>query len=260
MIPVLVLTVTGVLMAFAIGIIAKYFGAKPNPLAEAIAPLMPGANCGGCGYAGCSDYMNAMLNGKAKPGHCPSMSAESVKKISAMLGEAADEVEPRIAVVLCSGDESVAARNAMYNGVNDCRNALLVAGASKSCTFGCLGMGTCARACPHGAIEITERRLAKVHSELCVGCGKCVAACPRGIIKLVPRKLEVQVFCSSPLAGKIKLKQCKAACIGCRKCEKAAQPGQMEFNGFLASVNTENPPTAEVAEKAGCPTRCFRKI
>ena len=260
MVPVIVLTVTGVLMALAIGIIVKYFGAKPDPRAEAIGPLMPGANCGGCGFAGCNDYMNALLCGKAKPGHCPSMSAENVKKLAAILGEEADEVEPMMAVVLCSGDDGVATKNAMYNGVNDCRNALLVAGASKSCSYGCLGMGTCARACPHGAIEITEKRLAKVHPELCVGCGKCISACPRGIVKLVPRSLEVAVFCSSPLAGKIKMKQCKAACIGCHKCGKAAQPGQMNFNGFLASVNLENPPDAETAEKAACPTHCFRKI
>lgn len=260
MISVIVLTVTGILMALAIGIIVKYFGTTPDPRAEQLAPLMPGANCGGCGFAGCNDYVQAMIEGRAKPGLCPSMTKENIQKAAKILGEEATEREPMVAVVLCSGDDTLATKRAMYNGVNDCRNAVIISGASKSCQYGCLGMGTCARACPFGAIEITEHHLAKVHADVCVGCGKCVAACPRNVIKLVPRSVKAQVFCNSPATGKIKLPQCKASCIGCHKCEKAAEAGQITFNGFLATVNTANPPTLETVEKANCPTHCFREI
>ncbi len=260
MIPVIVLTVTGVLMALAIGIIVKLFGTTPDPRAEQISALMPGANCGGCGFAGCGDYVNAMVSGKAKPGMCPAMTNEILQKVACILGDSAEAREPMVAVVLCGGDDTLATKSAMYNGVNDCRNAIIISNASKACTYGCLGMGTCARACPFGAIEITEHNIAKVHADLCRGCGKCIDACPRGIIKLVPRSVKVQVYCSSPLAGKIKMKQCKAACIGCRKCGKVTEQGQITFNGFLASVNTENPPSEDAPEKAGCPTHCFRKI
>ena len=119
MIDVVILTVVGVLMALAIGLVVKYFGVKGSPLAEQLGDLMPGANCGGCGFAGCADYANAMAAGKAKPGSCPSMSEESFKKVCELLGVKGEMGEPKVAVVCCSGDDHHAHRLALYNGVND---------------------------------------------------------------------------------------------------------------------------------------------
>jgi Fe-S-cluster-containing hydrogenase component 2 len=118
-------------------------------------------------------------------------------------------------------------------------------------------LATCARACPFGAIEIIDG-LAFVHEELCVACGKCVEACPRNLIKLVPADAKVHVYCNSPAKGAEKKKYCSVSCIGCRKCVKAAEEGQMEINGFLAGVNYENMPTGDIIEKAACPTGCLK--
>ncbi len=248
MFHVFILTVIGVLMALAIGLVAKYFGAEQDPRADQLLELLPGANCGGCGFAGCADYVKAMLEGRAKPGCCPGMTPASLSKASCILGVEAEERERKVAVVCCRGDESVAVNRAFYNGVTDCVNAVMVANGGKACTFGCLGLGTCARVCPFGAIEITEKHLAVVHPELCRGCNKCVEVCPRHIIKLVPAKAPVHVLCSSPESFKIKKGVCSVACIGCRKCAKNAKEGQITFNGFLACINYANPPEAEVAD------------
>lgn len=255
---ILILTGTGIFVAIAIGLVAKYFGAPPNPKAERLAEMMPGANCGGCGFAGCGDYAKAMLEGKAAPGHCPSMSKQTIAAISKLLGVEAQETEPKVAVVCCSGDDNHAVRRAFYNGINDCSTATQVAGAGKACLHGCLGLGTCARACPFGAIEVTSRHIAIVHPEICVGCGKCTTVCPRHIIKLVPRTAKIHVFCSSPEPFKTKKEICTGACIGCRKCAKAAQEGQINFEAgkFLAKIDYANPPAPEVAES--CPAKCLR--
>ncbi|MBR0458428.1 MAG: RnfABCDGE type electron transport complex subunit B [Victivallales bacterium] len=256
MTPVIVLTVIGILLALAIGLVLKFFGAEVDPKVEQIGALMPGANCGGCGFAGCNDYVNAMVEGRAKPGLCPSMNKSTLAKVSEILGVVAEEKEPRMAVVCCSGDDNHAHRSAFYNGVTDCTTANAVAGGGKACPYGCLGMGTCARACPFGAIEITSAGIAKVHREICVGCGKCVAVCPRHIIKLVPKKVDVHVFCNSPEPFKFKKGVCTGACIGCRKCVRASKPGQMNITGFLASVNYDDAPDASVVD--ACPAKCLR--
>jgi ferredoxin len=162
-----------------------------------------------------------------------------------------------VAVVLCGGNNSSSRRAVNYNGIKDCKAAALVAGGDKACSFGCLGFATCARVCPFNAIEMKDG-LAVVHPELCVGCGKCVAACPRNIIKMVPSSAEVHVYCSSPEKGAAKKKVCDVPCIGCRKCVKVAEEGQMVINGFLVSVNYENSPPKDIVEAAGCPTKCLR--
>ncbi|MBN2450552.1 MAG: RnfABCDGE type electron transport complex subunit B [Lentisphaeria bacterium] len=252
---VVLLTGTGTVLGLVVGIVVKLFGAEIDPRIEEIEGLLPGANCGGCGFAGCVAFAEALAHGKAEPTACPSNSAAAVERICALLGVAAGTRNPKVAVVLCGGDNAKARQAALYNGVVDCKDAMLVAGGAKGCRFGCLGLGTCARACPFAAIEITAAGIARVHREFCTGCGKCVAACPRNLIRLVPADAPVHVLCSSPEKGAAKRGVCEVACIGCRKCVKASGEDHITMNGFLAVVNYDNPPTAEVA--AVCPTGCL---
>ena len=249
--------VIGIVLGGIIGVVAKMFAVETDPRIEETEELLPGANCGGCGFAGCSDFAKAVVAGDTTPDSCPVCSPEGVKSIADLLGLDAGGGEKQVAVVLCGGDNSKAAKSAKYNGINDCKAAALVAGGDKACSFGCLGFASCSRVCPFNAIEMKDG-LAVVHPELCVGCGKCVAVCPRNIIKMVPAAAEVHVYCSSTDKGAAKKKVCDVPCIGCRKCVKAADEGQMEVNGFLVSVNYENSPSAEIIEAAKCPTGCLR--
>ena len=258
MATLLIITVVGLLTGLAIAIVSKLFAAPADPLQDQIVALLPGANCGGCGFAGCAGYAEALASGRAKPGLCNVQPPEAMARLAKLLGVAVEEKAPQVAVVLCGGDKCKATRQAQYNGINDCRDAAQVDGGAKTCNYGCLGLGSCARACPFGAIEILPTHVAKIHPNLCKGCGKCVSVCPRRVIKLVPRAAAtVNVYCNSPEKAPVKKKVCSGGCIGCRKCMKAAGENQILINGFLASVNYENPPAESVTEV--CPMKCLRK-
>lgn len=254
LIPVLVFAVLGVLMGVLLAVASRAFAVQRDERVDQVSACLPGANCGGCGMAGCSDFAKAVVSGKAAPSKCPVSSSEQVSAIAKALGIEAGEAFKQKAVVVCGGDREQTLRLAGYNGVADCVSASLVAGGPKGCAYGCLGMGSCARKCPFGAIEMING-LAVVHKELCVGCGSCVAVCPRNVIKLVPADAEVHVYCNSPLKAPAKRQVCKVACIGCRKCAKAA-PEKFVIEGFKAAVNYAHAPlpTQEDVQAAGCPT------
>jgi Na+-translocating ferredoxin:NAD+ oxidoreductase RNF subunit RnfB len=254
---ILLMAAVGLLLGSIIGLAAKIFAVESNPKVDEILEFLPGANCGGCGKAGCSDFAKAVVAGEASPYGCPVCAADAVARIAAVLGVEAGTQEKKTAMVFCGGSNTNTKNNPLYNGVNDCRSAMLIAGGPKGCKYGCLGLASCARACPFDAIEMVDG-LAVVHPEVCVACGKCVEACPRDLIKLIPASVDVHVFCSSPEKAPAKKKVCDVACIGCRKCVKAAEEEQMTVKGFLVEVNYENPPGADLIEKAGCPTNCLR--
>jgi len=255
MAAVVTLVAIGLLMGLIIGIVSKFFAVAHDPRLEELAELLPGSNCGACGFAGCADFARALNEGRANPGQCPSSSPEQVNRIAALLGVEVESSARMVAVVRCGGDQANA-KATDYNGVLNCRSAALVTGGPKHCDYGCLGMASCARACPFGAIEMTPGGLAVVHPQICTGCQKCVAVCPRQLIAMAPKSAELHNFCNSPEKGSYTSKVCKVSCIGCQKCVKAAEPGQITMHGFLARVNYDNPPVAAIA--AVCPTKCLR--
>jgi Na+-translocating ferredoxin:NAD+ oxidoreductase RNF subunit RnfB len=247
----------GAILALIIGAAAKAFAVESDPRIETVTDMLPGANCGGCGYAGCADLAKAIVEGRADPALCPVAPPEGASRIAEYLGITTQEKEKVIAVVRCSGSCAVTVRSP-YNGVGDCRSAALVAGGSKGCDYGCIGFASCARACPFDAIEMRDG-LAVVHPELCVGCGKCVDTCPKNLIILAPAAVDVHVYCNSPEKGALKRKVCKTACIACRKCVKAADSEeQMTVKGFLVETNYSSPPLPDLVEKAACPTTALR--
>lgn len=240
-----------------IGLTAKFFVVEQDPRVEKVLSLLPGANCGGCGFAGCADFAKTAVEGRTEPGSCPVASAEVKKMIAAVLGSSFSESVKKVAVVFCGGSNSLAKNAAEYNGINDCRSANLIAGGPKACKYGCLGLASCARVCPVNAIEIKDG-LAIVHPEICISCGKCVKTCPRNLIKLVPENVTVHVFCSSKDKGADKKKVCNVPCIGCRKCVKSAGENEMLVDGFLVSTNYDKPPAPDLPSRAGCPTNCLQ--
>ncbi len=260
LISIAILALVGLILGAVIAFTAKKFEVESDPRIDDVLAQLPGANCGGCGFAGCSDLAQAIVLKGEDPSKCAAITQEACEAIAKITGKAASEkTEKKVAVVLCSGGNDKAVRNAQYNGILDCRSAQLVAnGGGKGCRFGCLGYGTCAHACPFGAIEI-RNGLAVVHSELCVGCGKCEQVCPRKLIKLVPASAKVHIYCNSLDKPVQRRKVCSSACLACRKCIKAAGEEHFSSQGFMIRINYANPPDESVVEKAGCPTGCLSR-
>lgn len=222
----------GLILAIA----ARFFAVHEDPRVEAVTALLPGVNCGGCGFAGCSEYAKAIVTDGQPVNLCNPGGAETVHKIAAFMGIEATTAERKVAMVMCAGGDQLAVRKAAYNGVADCSAAELAGGAGKACRFGCLGYGSCSRVCPVDAIEITGDKLAVVHPDRCISCGKCVAACPRKLIKLVPESRSIHILCSSKDKGPVTKANCKVGCIACTLCVKKAGAG-IRMEGALAVVD-----------------------
>ncbi len=246
----------GLGLGLVIGIFSRIFRSQTDARTAQVEELLPGTNCGACGFAGCADCARALIRGDATPGVCPLAATEQLQKIADLLGLSIGDRLKKVAVVRCGGDNNLAKWGGHYNGVADCRSANLVENGPKLCKYGCLGLGTCARVCPFDAIETTPAGLAVVHPDICTGCGKCLPACPRNLIELVPATAPIHNLCHSPDKASLKRTYCQVSCIACRKCVNTAEEGQMIMDGFLARVNYDNPPSPGIADV--CPTGCLR--
>ena len=254
-----VIAALGGVAALALAVANRFLAVHEDPRIGLITASLPGANCGGCGFAGCADYARALVEGKAAPGACSVGGAATSTAVAQILGVAATATERRVALVRCGGSRSEAIRVGDYNGLADCAAAAATSGGDKGCRFGCLGYGACAHVCPQHAIHI-EDGLARVDKRLCIGCGKCVAVCPRKLIALVPAKATIHVLCNNPLRGPNVMKVCGVGCMGCHLCEKQAgrNSGHFTFDNYLARINYDNPPTdAQLVEV--CPRKCIRE-
>jgi electron transport complex protein RnfB len=246
----------GLAAAVALGVAARKFAVEVDPREIAVLDVLSGANCGACGYPGCSAYAKAVAEGEASASLCTPGGAGTVERIAHIMGVEATVQAPQAAVVLCQGDNARASSKYRYLGVEDCVAAQKIADGPKQCPGGCLGLGTCVRACPFGAIEITGEGLAVISREKCTGCRKCVAVCPRNVIKMTPLDATVHVLCNSHDKGAQVRKYCQVGCIACHICAKTA-PEAYVVENFLAGVVYEHYQQA-VAGVEKCPTKCIR--
>ena len=183
----------GLLLAFA----AHIFAVKRDERAEKILSVLPGANCGSCGYAGCGAYAEAVVNGTASVNGCTVGKNAVAEQIADIMGVEAEEVTECVARVMCGGDCASVVYKFEYEGIKDCKAAAKFAGGAKKCESGCLGLGHCAHVCPFGAISVKDG-VAIVDEKLCQACGKCINECPKNLIKLVPKNMRHWVLCSNP--------------------------------------------------------------
>lgn len=246
----------GLVAATALGIAAKKFAVEVDPRELEILETLPGVNCGACGYPGCSGYAKGVAEGKCSSTLCTPGGAETIVAIAAILGIEAVTVEPQVAVVTCQGNNVKASVKYRYLGLNDCNAAQKIADGPKNCPAGCLGLGSCERACPFDAIEMTSENLAVINRDKCTGCEKCVAVCPRQVIHMTPRRSTVHVLCNSNDKGAMIRRYCEIGCIGCHICKKTV-PEAYAVDTYLAKVDYDNDSEATFAIDK-CPTHCIR--
>jgi RnfABCDGE-type electron transport complex B subunit len=233
---VIVLGVLGAGFGIGLAVASKRFHVEVDPRLERIHGLLPGSNCGACGGAGCFGFAEELLSGKKDPQACRVTEDAVKEKIAQLLGKPFEKHVKKTAVLLCNGGRK-AADKFIYKGIEDCVAANLVLGGQKACVYGCLGFGTCVKACPFGAITMSREGLPVVDRNKCKACNKCVLACPKKLFALVALKQNVIVSCASHDPGKDTRASCPAGCIACRLCEKACKFDAIHVVDNLAVID-----------------------
>nr|WP_083479955.1 Fe-S cluster domain-containing protein [Oxobacter pfennigii] len=245
----------GLVLGAVLGYASKKFAVEVDPKVPLVRDALPGANCGGCGYPGCDALAKAIVEGDAKPNACPVGGAASALKIGEVLGVSVEAGERTSAYVKCSGVCTNSKDKYKYYGVQDCRDAAMIPGGGpKSCSYGCLGLGSCVKVCDFGALSIVDG-VAVVDEDKCTSCGKCTNICPKGLISIVPTSKRVRVACSSKDRGKDVKDSCSVGCIGCSLCFKNCPNDAIKFENNLAVIDY-----SKCKECQTCVTKCPSKV
>jgi Na+-translocating ferredoxin:NAD+ oxidoreductase RNF subunit RnfB len=230
----------GVLFGIGLAFAAKKFDVKTDPRVEKVLEVVAHAHCGACGYPGCRQYAEAVvLNPEVAPNLCSPGRAPTAEAIARITGKTLSAAEPRIARVFCQGGFSKSERKFNYEGVEDCRAAVIASGGDKSCVYGCLGYGTCSRVCPFDAITMSEDRLPIIDPVKCTACGKCAQACPKNVIEIQPLVKDVIVRCHSKDRGAVTRKQCQTGCITCGLCVKVCPYNAPAIKNNVSRINLD---------------------
>lgn len=225
-----------------------------DPRIDSVTDLLPGANCGACGFAGCRAFAEAAVGGDVVPAECTVLSRMEVEVVASLLGVDAGEANRRVARLLCAGGSNVATSRARYDGIESCAAAVAVGGGGKGCTWGCVGLADCAVACTFDAIRMSEHDLPVVDPDKCTACNDCVEACPLDLFELMPLEQKLIVQCKSLLEGEAAEAVCEVACNACGRCAMDAAPGLIEMKNGLAVIDYDRNELADPSAIARCPT------
>ena len=259
MLPVVLLGIMGFVFGAVLTFAAKKLAVPVDPIVAEVRAELPGANCGACGYAGCDDYAAAFGEDRCtSPSKCPVGGPDLAAKLAEILGVEADDSAQPLAVVMCQGTKSLAEDYLQYEANITCTAATQLFGGNKSCVYGCLGGGDCARACEFDAITIVDG-LAVIDPEKCVGCGACAKACPKNVIEMLTADNRVKVRCHSVDKGAKVTKACKIGCIGCMRCVKECRFDASHVENFLAKIDYEKCVNCGACARV-CPTKAIEVI
>lgn len=233
---VLALGIMGALFGALLAVASKIFEVKKDPREEAVLSKLAGANCGGCGYPGCAGCAAAIVAGDAPVTACAPAGPAAAAAIAEIMGKIACVGERETAFVRCNGG-TAAVKRFEYVGIQDCTAATKVAAGPLECAWGCLGLGSCVKACKFGAMSIGPNGVAVVDQDKCTDCMACAAACPRKLIVSVPVSKKVRVMCLNQDKGKAATSVCENSCIGCGLCEKECRKDAIHVVNGIASID-----------------------
>lgn len=261
---IVILAGLGLILSLVLYLVAAKFKVEEDPRIDEVEKVMPGANCGGCGFAGCRAFADAAVKApNLDNNYCPVGGNEVMKKVAAILGYEIVEKTPQVAVVRCNGTCENRPRTNVYDGVKSCKVKAALYSGDTGCPFGCLGCGDCVEACQFGAITMDPATgLPVVDETKCTACGACAKACPKHIIELRnkgPRGMRVFVSCVNKDKGAVARKACTAACIGCGKCAKVCAQEAITVEDNVAYIDFTK---CKLCKKcvAECPTGAIHTV
>ena len=257
--PVISIGTLAVIFGALLGFSAKKFAVRTDPNIERIKDILPGTNCGGCGFPGCAIFAEAVAKEKATYKGCAPGGANTAVRIAETMGIDPALSARKTAFIKCNGKEENVKRNYIYDGPKSCVAASqLATGGNKSCTYSCIGLESCRNACPFDAIRMIDG-IAEVDSKKCTACGKCIPACPKNLIELVSDRLKVRVLCNSKDVTRLVRRNCRAGCIGCGLCQKNCPMQAITVENNLAVINYNLCITC-MACVDHCPAKCIKVV
>jgi len=248
------MSVLGLMLASILVLANKRLYVFEDPRIDQVEELLPKANCGACGTAGCRPFAELLVKQEIEPAKCTVNSPDMNAYIASFLGVAMGEVEKQVARLACAGGSHVAYVRANYKGLGTCRAAATVSGGGKACAWGCLGLGDCEVECDFDAITMNQYGLPVVEADKCTACGDCVDVCPKDLFSLQPVSHKLWMACKSRADGDVSEAQCEVACTACGKCVVDAAPGVMKLENNLAVIDYAKNHLASPVAIERCPT------
>ncbi len=249
----------GGLFGGVLAVADRFLRVPEDPRLEKLEGMLPGTNCGACGEPGCHAFAERILAGEKAPGGCTVSSPDAVLSIAEFLGVDPGTQAKRVARLHCAGGRAQAEQIAEYEGSESCRAAAIVSGGGKGCSWGCLGLADCERACEFDAIVMNSNGLPVVDVDRCTACGDCVVACPRDLFEILPLDQPLLVQCRIPLAGEEARALCRVACDACGRCA-ADSDGLLTMIGELPVPDPLSPALPRPEATYRCPTGAIRWV
>ena len=247
---------TAFLFGAALAFASKRFAVEVDPRVEQVREILPGANCGGCGYAGCAAYAEAIVRDGIHATLCSPGGPKVAQLIARLLGREEIHTVRKVAYLYCAGSKDKAQDKYTYDGIEDCRVAALIAGGPKACDYGCIGLGSCVEACMFDALSMDDDGLPVVDRKKCTACGACVRTCPKNLFELLPDTCMIFLACSSHDRAKAVKDVCSVGCIGCGICAKVTEGNAVEMKDNLPTVKYDESPNLILAHYK-CPTHSY---